>query len=148
MSVEMKKAWELAKSIDDLLRADDPRFQRAVKVIHEDGSILTLENAFVEEYKNYYIVFSEHNDLHIFDKDDVYAVKQYEWCEIEEMETQDTQGWKVKHWGSGEFEVRNNKYESFLLTTRSKELAEYLANNLNGNKSVDKALADFRRNIK
>jgi len=82
MSVEMKKVWEVAKKVDDLLRADDERFSRSAEVIHEDGSVMILENAFVEEYKDWYIVFSEHFGFHVFHKEDVYRVSQHERIEI------------------------------------------------------------------
>jgi hypothetical protein len=67
-----------AKEIDSALRADDPRFGRAVHMIHDEGSTFFWECAFVVDIGDKYIsIFTEHHGFHVYDRDDVVSVKQY-----------------------------------------------------------------------
>ena len=65
------EAYKKAEEIDKTIRADDPRLSGAVKIIHEEGSLLFLDGAFSEECGDWYFIFSEHHGFFVYNKDDV-----------------------------------------------------------------------------
>ena len=92
MSVNMKRIYEMAKAYDKKLLATDPRFQRSIKIIHEDGSVFFIRNAFLMKYKDktiehrehdadnfneWLIFFSEHNGFDVFHADDIIGYFQF-----------------------------------------------------------------------
>ena len=86
MSVNMKRVYEIAKIYDKKLLATNPRLRRSVKIVHEDGSVFFIRNAFLMKYKDktmerrehdadnfneWLIFFSEHNGFDVFHMDDI-----------------------------------------------------------------------------
>jgi len=71
-------AHKLAKEINDKLRADDCRFNCAVKLLHGDGTVMFLEYAFVEKHDDWVFIFSEHNGYHIYHSSDLTWVQYKE----------------------------------------------------------------------
>jgi len=84
-STSLRAIREKAEAYDKTLRADDPRFQREVTIIHCDGSVVHWDSAFLmkvkdetpvpwalEETERFWIVcFTEHHGMHIDHSDDV-----------------------------------------------------------------------------
>jgi hypothetical protein len=62
MPDDSDRLQEIASTYDKGLKADDPRFNNAVRILHDDGSSMFLYNAFCVQYEGDYIVFSEHFD--------------------------------------------------------------------------------------
>ena len=77
MSVPMRRVHELAKNYDETLRADDPRFNFCVRILHEEGSTFWFENAFLMKHGEFVIVFSEHQGFHVFAVEDLLHHGQY-----------------------------------------------------------------------
>jgi hypothetical protein len=71
------EALERAKTIHQGLRADDPRFLRAVKVSFVDGSAVNYRDAFLLELDDYLFIFTEHFGCHVEHKDEVQHQVQY-----------------------------------------------------------------------
>lgn len=86
MNRYLKEARERAAEFQSELRSDDPRFQGALAVRHEDGSFLFFENAFFAispgpgavsvggrtmEYSDWCIIFTEHHGFHVYSWDEV-----------------------------------------------------------------------------
>lgn len=73
--LQAAQAW--AKEYDAQLRADDPRFNMSVTIIHEDGTVMLLQNAFAVVRKervggvNWVYVFTEHHGTFIYDRDEI-----------------------------------------------------------------------------
>jgi hypothetical protein len=99
MSVKMKQVHEKARKIDETLRADNWIFRHSVKIIHEEGTILSFECAGVVDLEDdgWLAVFTEHHGFHVYHKDDLEGIITYlnlqrnpfTLSELEEMRTQD-----------------------------------------------------------
>lgn len=78
-STHLQKIEEWAKEYDSKLRADDPRFCRAVTIYHEEGSVLHFRSAFVIKKKNkkmtWYCIFTEHHSFHIYAGDEASVIQ-------------------------------------------------------------------------
>jgi len=70
-------AYKLAAEINGKLLATDPRFSRAVKIIHEEGTVLFFDYAFVERHEDWVFIFAEHHGHHVYHESDV-QYYQYE----------------------------------------------------------------------
>ena len=74
MSVPMRAAHAWAEQEDFRLRADDNRFNRFVYVVHEDGSMMFYQSAFVVRCpldKNFVGIFTEHHGFFVEALDDL-----------------------------------------------------------------------------
>jgi hypothetical protein len=92
MSVEMQRAWEVAKQIDNELKSNDPRLRHCVQIEHDDGTRLFFDNAFIMRYydKNHgdwgtcnhpgewIFVFTEHHGFHVYPIDELFRYRQYQ----------------------------------------------------------------------
>lgn len=80
-SVGLREVEAMAKAYDKTLKADDPRFRRAVKIVDEDGSIVFYEYAFLLSYSQdldeWIMVFTEHHETHVFDRNSLLWYAQY-----------------------------------------------------------------------
>ena len=74
-----KKEWEQYRKLGK--NPHRSKYNRMVYVSLDDGSSMSLRNSYVETYKNedgeWYIIFSEHYDTHVFHHDDVLVITQY-----------------------------------------------------------------------
>jgi hypothetical protein len=71
-SVPLKLIRTIAEAYDHQLLATDPRFRRSVTLMHEDGSFLHFDSAFLLRIRSEWIVcFTEHHGLHIYHADDL-----------------------------------------------------------------------------
>lgn len=77
-SVKYQEIDVTAKAYDHKLLATDTRFSRTVTLSHTDGSFFKWKRAFVMERMNWIIVFTEHHGYHIYDKDDLNDVTQFD----------------------------------------------------------------------
>lgn len=77
-SVKYQEIDTTAKAYDHKLLATDTRFNRTVTLSHVDGSFFKWRRAFVMERTNWIIVFTEHHGYHIYDKDDLNDVTQFD----------------------------------------------------------------------
>lgn len=69
------------------LRADDPRFNHDVRVIHEDGSSFFWKSAFLVSVKTrnlgtWVAVFAEHDGHHFWDPDELKDWQQYKRTKV------------------------------------------------------------------
>lgn len=85
MSVEMKRVHAVAEEINKTLRADDPRLQHYVLILHEEGTTLFFRNAYLVRYHDpqhgnwgdsehpgeWIMVFTEHHGFHVYPVDDL-----------------------------------------------------------------------------
>jgi hypothetical protein len=83
MSIAMRKVYDLARAYDTKLLATDRRFRRAIQIVHEDGTVLFIKNAFLMECfmegVAWIIYFSEHNSFNVYARDDLRS-----YCEFDE----------------------------------------------------------------
>jgi hypothetical protein len=63
----------------------DKHFNGGVKIDHLDGSILRLENAFLEIKGNFIAIFTEHLGNLYFDKEDLKKWEYEEYKEFDEL---------------------------------------------------------------
>lgn len=71
-SSTLKKIQKRAQNYDATLRADDKRFQRSVTMIHEDGTTLNFQSAFLMTVdQEWIVVFTEHHSYHVYHKEDL-----------------------------------------------------------------------------
>lgn len=75
--VDYKAAELFAKEYDAKLLATDPRFNGAVHVIAEDGSVFFFLDAFVLRYEWFYLVFTEHHGYHVYSAEEDTQMKAY-----------------------------------------------------------------------
>lgn len=70
-----------ARKFNRTLRADDPRFDKSAKVVHQDGSIFLINNAFLMETEydgtEFVLLFAEHHAPQVFAEDDLESWDQY-----------------------------------------------------------------------
>jgi len=71
------EAFELAAEMNKTLLATDPRLRRAVKIIHDEGTVLFFDYAFAENHEDWVFIFTEHHGHHVYHESDV-LVYQYE----------------------------------------------------------------------
>ena len=77
-SVPLQKIKEKAEAYDKTLQATDPRFQRCVKILHEDGSVMMWNHAFLMSVESEWIVcFTEHHGCHVYHETDLIGYRQY-----------------------------------------------------------------------
>jgi len=69
-------AKRFARALDAGLQANDVRFGRSVTLVHDEGTVLHFESAFVIKRENYYFIFTEHHNTHVYVEDDVLKVIQ------------------------------------------------------------------------
>lgn len=77
ISLPMRKvfAWAAQKEF----KANDTRFRRSVRVIDEEGSVFQIENAFLLEVDDEWLVcFSEHQGIFVWAKEGVVSSAQYQ----------------------------------------------------------------------
>lgn len=67
-SVPLKKAYEFAQKIESKLKLED--FNSYVQVIHEEGSVLFFHHATVRKWHQWYLIFPEHHDIHIYHEEE------------------------------------------------------------------------------
>lgn len=68
----MMKYSDIIEATDRVERlATDPRFNNSVDIVHEDGSHLHFNFAFALSADPWFVVFTEHNGRHLFNKGDV-----------------------------------------------------------------------------
>ena len=81
-----KKLKELTRPKADSsnLSVCDFRSDRAVRIEHEDGSIIFFTHAFALSHEEWYFVFTEHNGYHLYHKEDVIL---YEYREVKTQST-------------------------------------------------------------
>lgn len=84
MSNAMKKIEAIANRLDKMLRSDSERFNRSVKILHQDGTFAFYAHAFLMkktlDKRAWIVVFTEHNGFHIFTADDLQSYRQYAAC--------------------------------------------------------------------
>lgn len=71
MSVQTKKAYDVARKYDKKLLATDPRFSCSVHIVDEDGTVLMFEYAFAlkwedEDMHEWLLVFTEHHEFNVY----------------------------------------------------------------------------------
>lgn len=77
-SVPLQKIKEKAEAYDKALLATDTRFQRSVRLLHEDGSVMLWNHAFLMSIENEWIVcFTEHHGFHVYHETDLIGYRQY-----------------------------------------------------------------------
>ena len=95
MSDDMKRANLLAEEYDKKLQSTDPRFCHSVRIIHEEGTVLAFNHAFIMRWKDpavepggwgaigqsggvWVIVFTEHHGFHLYPRGDLYDFAEYQ----------------------------------------------------------------------
>lgn len=100
MSVDMKRVHAVAEMLDKNLRADDPRLQHCVLILHEEGTTLFFRNAFFKRYHDgehgnwgdsehpgeWIMVFTEHHGFHVYPVDDLSWFQELQCVESERHE--------------------------------------------------------------
>jgi hypothetical protein len=78
---------EFVRAYDKKLLATDPRFRKSVALIHEEGTTLFFNYAFLMKKEDWIIAFTEHHKYHIYHKDDLiwYGEFKREYSELEEL---------------------------------------------------------------
>jgi len=84
-SSDIKQIRERVKEYDAKLRADDPRLRRSVQVIHEEGTTMYFEWAFVVKVENYNIIFTEHHETFVYADDEANVIQRGERISIETL---------------------------------------------------------------
>ena len=84
-STYIRRIRERIKSYDEALKATDPRFNRSVTILHEEGSLMHYECSFVESIDDYYVIFTEHHGTHIYNKNDAKVIQHEKRIPIEEF---------------------------------------------------------------
>lgn len=73
-----KQAKALLEKMELSVRADDPRMNRRVHIIHQDGSSLIFTYAYMVRCHNWLFVFTEHQGPHYFSINDLSYYSQSE----------------------------------------------------------------------
>ena len=82
-----KKVIDTARAYDTTLRADDERFNFSVRVMLDDGAFFFYPSAFIHKFDdNFYCVFTEHYNFHVYHIDDLVAIDEYKQTSREEIE--------------------------------------------------------------
>lgn len=77
ISTVKKDIHNWAEALHKDLKATDPRFTRSVMVIHQDGSVFAVSNAFLARVSLWTIMFSEHNGFKMWLSADLAGAAQY-----------------------------------------------------------------------
>ena len=81
MSVYMQKVYDLAKEYDKNLLCTYSRLRHSVRIIHEDGSILFFEDAFLMKHNDsegeWIIIFTEHHGFHVYHGTELYNYTEF-----------------------------------------------------------------------
>jgi hypothetical protein len=77
-SAAYQEALAAAQEINKELHANDPRFNRAVLLIDEEGSIFFYRSAFVLARGKWILVFAEHHRAEAFHREELQVCKQYD----------------------------------------------------------------------
>jgi hypothetical protein len=76
-SVPLKAIRAKVDAYDRTLMADDDRFGRKVSLVHEDGSTLYFDLAFLMTVDKVWLaVFTEHHGTHVYHIDDLTSFEQ------------------------------------------------------------------------
>ena len=84
-----KEAEQIARDADKKLLASEFHPWNMVLVIHEEGTILTFRSAFLKEWKDYVLIFTEHHGTHIYHKGDLTDYGTYNLQENTKLEGMD-----------------------------------------------------------
>jgi hypothetical protein len=77
MKPRYSAAMTEAKKRDEKLRANDPRLNiGGVYLSHDDGSSFFWQSAFIQRWRGYVMVFTEHHGFRVYDNDDVVTVAE------------------------------------------------------------------------
>jgi len=71
------EALEKAMAYGKTLTVLDPRFRRALHLVHADGTSMFFASAFAATWKEFVIVFTEHHGYFAYDKEDLTSCKAY-----------------------------------------------------------------------
>lgn len=85
-SVQFKQMRKWVEKFDSTIKATDPRWNHMVRILHEEGTELIFECAFLLKYNGWIIVITEHHGSHFYPEDDLYAYMQYKRVEVEEID--------------------------------------------------------------
>ncbi len=78
LSVEAQKVDEKVRVYDKGLSASDPRWSRMVYIVHEEGTVLLFQNAFLVVFdKEWVVAFTEHHGYHLYHAKDLDFHQQY-----------------------------------------------------------------------
>jgi hypothetical protein len=77
-----QEAEQIAKDADKKL---DFSSRGLVLIIHEEGSVLTFQNALLKEWKDYIFIFTEHHGTHVYHKTDLSSYANYTRQETEKL---------------------------------------------------------------
>ena len=72
----LKQVRAIAASYDVGVRADDKRLRGSVQIIHEEGTVLFYNYAFVMKFYDWFVVFTEHHGHHVYHESDLYRITQ------------------------------------------------------------------------
>jgi hypothetical protein len=76
-SIPLRAIRAKVDAYDKTLLATDPRFGRKVTLIHEDGSVLHFDSAFMMRVDKIWIaVFTEHHGTHVYHVEDLTSYEQ------------------------------------------------------------------------
>lgn len=86
---------KVAEAIDAYMAAQErgplSRFQYVVQIIHQEGTILLMNNCYLAEHEDIIYVFGEHHPLMIFYKDDL-----HDWGMFKQVRHQHFRGTEVQ----------------------------------------------------
>jgi hypothetical protein len=89
-SVECEKHYQTALKISKTLKATDPRFNRSVQLLTDDGAVLFYDGAFLLKNGEWIYFFAEHHACEVFHAEELNGWAQYESIyEIEEIKEED-----------------------------------------------------------
>jgi hypothetical protein len=71
MKQDYLKAKVLVEQIDAKLRSTDKRLGGSVLVIHQDGSLMLWDRAFVLLWKGFALILTEHHGPHVYLMEDL-----------------------------------------------------------------------------
>jgi hypothetical protein len=85
-----RELYPLIEKYNKMLLATDPRFCGAVRISHEDGSVLFYEYAFTRIFHDgettWVCVFTEHHGFHIYDLEDLNGYRHYKMSWVEPID--------------------------------------------------------------
>jgi hypothetical protein len=68
---------KIAQNMDATLRADDERFDRAILIVHQEGTVLFYQNGFAEPHGDWWMIFAEHHKAQVYHSEDLIKLIQY-----------------------------------------------------------------------
>lgn len=76
-SVTYLAVFDQLRSQQAKLKADDPRFNRYVSVVHQDGTVYAPMNAFIALNNDTWLgVLAEHQDVQLYRKSDLFRYSE------------------------------------------------------------------------